>query len=318
MNYFTINIGYRFYRLSLLYQKRLNRTKKDYTLTRPSTYVVNKPVIKPVSTTAPIIPATAPVIPAPTPAPVIPASASAPIEPAPAPAVSPPKRMLVNSPLQSRHATPQRKSTPKRQTSPSLMQSTPTLQVIEKSRQSAPIRSRQETPITVRQQTPLSTRKVTPIRSISPSLMQTSYPPTPTPNAYGKSPISDKSNISSISDPMQNIPVPPQKIDDKLASDKLAREKLARDKIEREKKTDERKPGESEENHKKRVKKNESRRIKSAQAKQNKDAMNAEFKEMIDQDERNKLYDTNKRIANLGLIPSQIKKTVQTVKKVIN
>ena len=43
--------------------------------------------------------------------------------------------------------------------------------------------------------------------------------------------------------------------------------------------------------------------------------MNAEFKEMIDQDERNKLYDTNKRIANLGLIPSQIKKTVQTVKK---
>ena len=127
------------------------------------------------------------------------------------------------------------------------MQSTPTLQVIEKSRQSAPIRSRQETPI--RQETP--TRKETPIRSISPSLMQNFYPPTP--DVYGKSPISDKSNISSISDPMQNIPVPPQKIDDKL---------------EREKKTDEKKPGESEENHKKRVKKNESRRIKSAQAKQ--------------------------------------------------
>ena len=119
--------------------------------------------------------------------------------------------MLVNSPLQSRHATPQRKSTPKRQGSPSLMQYTPITQVIEKSRQSAPIRSRQETPITVRQQTPLSTRKVTPIRSISPSLMQTSYPPTPTPNAYGKSPISDKSNILSISDPTQNLPEPPIK-----------------------------------------------------------------------------------------------------------
>ena len=41
--------------------------------------------------------------------------------------------------------------------------------------------------------------------------MQNFYPPTP--DVYGKSPISDKSNISSISDPMQNmqnIPIPPE------------------------------------------------------------------------------------------------------------
>ena len=63
-------------------------------------------------------------------------------------------------------------------------------------------------------------------------------------------------------------------------------------------------PGESEENHKKRVKLNVSNRIKSAQAKKNKDAMNAEFKEMKDQDERNKLYDTNK--ANVLIIYQMI------------
>ena len=79
------------------------------------------------------------------------------------------------------------------------------LLVIEKSRQSAPIRSRQETPI--RQETP---RKGTPIRSTSPSLMQNFYPK-PSDIIYGKSPISDKSNILSISDPTQNLPEPPIK-----------------------------------------------------------------------------------------------------------
>ena len=43
--------------------------------------------------------------------------------------------------------------------------------------------------------------------------------------------------------------------------------------------------------------------------------MNAELKQMMDQDEENIISDLNKRVANLEFIPSQIKKKVQTAKK---
>ena len=164
-----------------VYNKRKDHIKKDYIVTRPSTYVVNKPVIKPVSTTAPIIaPITAPII-APVIAPVIAAPAT--IQPLIIP-TSPSKRMLVHSPSQSRQASP-----------PKIMLTSQPSQTVQKSSKSKQAIAQTNLPSPRQKQTVSIAKKVNEIPTL-----QNIYPPTP--EIFGKSDILDSST---------NLPEPPIK-----------------------------------------------------------------------------------------------------------
>ena len=80
------------------------------------------------------------------------------------------------------------------------------------------------------------------------------------------------------------------------------------ERTEREKLTDLKKPSESTKMHIARVKLNKSNRIKASQVKINKIAMNNELKAMTEIDNANKVTEINKRISNLEIMPSEIKK----------
>ena len=170
-----------------IYNSGVKRVKQKYNLTRPSTYA-NKPIIKPVSVAAPITAPIAQVTPAPITAPITApiaqvASVAAAIQPIIIP-TSPPKRMLVHSPSQSRQASP-----------PKIMLTSSPSQIVQKSSKSKQAIAQTNLPSPRQKQTVSIAKKVNEIPTL-----QNIYPPTP--EIFGKSDILDSST---------NLPEPPIK-----------------------------------------------------------------------------------------------------------